>query len=304
MKSFVLACFVTLASASSDILDAVEDTSMMSLLQHSARPIHKIAEVAQAPPADAVERIRARREARRNNPNFQLTDAQKARRRARRAAKRQAQAAGKAAGQRHFNDDANCDTCLAKCEELSYDVYKQCMIERECRPWQKEDGPSADKCNKRCARAGTWQRTPCNRNCLCDADDLALYEAKAEITSTDYSHWTGGHHRCRDAPIGQKSDCTVVEQFRDSRAHDSIRKCAVAAAEGNADTFNYYNTAKEFGKCDLLNCGSADLKLMQAPPEPESPAGRGNWRVFSTYCEAPPPEEQRFDGETLGNDNN
>jgi len=82
-----------------------------------------------------------------------------------------------------------------------------------------------------------------------------------------------------------------------------MRGLCEAAAEGNADTFNFYNTAKEFGKCDLLNCGSADLKLITPPPEPESPAGRGNWRVFSTFCEASPPEERNFDGETLGYDN-
>jgi len=297
MKTIAFACLVALVKASHNTVEAVEDQSIVSLLQHSvSRTFTKISE----PPPDAVERIRARRQARRSNPNFSVaSDAQRERRRARRAAKRQAHAEGKAAGQRHFDDSGSCDICLAKCEEVFNDVFKQCMIDRECRPWQKEDGPTSDKCMKRCERASSWQRTPCNRNCVCDADNLALYEAKAETVSTVQSDWAGGRHRCRSAELGQISNCQAVAEDRESRAYDSIHKCANAAEEAGADTFNFYRTAKEYGKCDLKNCGSADLLLITAPAEPEVPAGRGNWKVFSTYCDAPPPDAQRMSGENL-----
>lgn len=301
MKVVLLAYVVTLVNAASNIVEAVEDESVMSLLQHSARPINKIAndDMADVPPADAVERIRARRDAKKKNPNRTLTRQQKERRKARRAAKRQAHAQAKAAGQRHFDDSATCDICLAKCGELFQDIFKQCMIDAECRPWQKEDGPSATKCKKRCDRMGNWQRAPCNRKCVCDADGLSLAETNDETQSEVQPHWVGGRHRCRDAPIGQISDCTTVATDRESIAYDSIHKCAKAAEAVNADTFNFYRTAKEFGKCDLKNCGSADLKLIVSPAEAEVPAGHGGWKVFSSFCAAPPESERNFNGENL-----
>jgi len=306
MRTFGLACFLTHVTAFSHADQILDDTSTMSLLQHSVRKKHKTAELGEGaesseePPPGAVDRIRARREARRRDPDRQLSDAQKAKLKARRAAKRQAHAAGKAAGERHFQDGASCDTCLTVCEELFNDVYKKCMIDRQCRPWQEEDGPASDKCVKRCKRAGTWQRTPCNRNCLCDADKDSLLEAKAETSAAVQSGWVGERHRCRDAAIGQVSDCTMIEQDRDSRAHDSVKKCAKAAKEKGADTFNFFRTAMEYGKCDLKNCGSADLKLITPPPEPESPAGHGNWKVFSTFCAEGPSDERKFDGKDIG----
>jgi len=59
MRVVAFAYVVTLVNAASNIVEAAEDASVMSLLQHSARPIHKIAEITQAgtPPAYAVERI-------------------------------------------------------------------------------------------------------------------------------------------------------------------------------------------------------------------------------------------------------
>jgi len=296
MRVVAFAYVVTLVNAASNIVEAAEDASVMSLLQHSARPIHKIAEITQAgtPPADAVERIRARREAKRANPDRTLTAQQEERRTARRSAKRQAQAADKAAGQRHFADNGKCDICLAKCEELFEDLFKQCMIDKECQAWQKEDGPSSDKCKRRCDRLGNWQRTPCNQNCICDADEISLFETKKV-----QPQWIGGHHRCRDAGVGQVSNCQLIAQDRDSIKFNSLHKCARAAAEANADTFNFYRTAKEFAKCDLKNCGSANLNLINATSEPEVPAGHGGWKVFSTYCTALPVGERNLDGETI-----
>lgn len=297
MKVASLACLIAV-TASADVIEVVADASV-SLLQHSVRTIQKSSGLDEEPPADAVERIRARRQARRNHPDFQLSAEQQARRQARRAAKREAHVAGKSAGQRHFGDSATCDLCLAKCSELFEDIFKECMIDRECRPWQKEDGPSSDKCQKRCDRAANWQRTPCNRKCMCDADEIALFEAKAEVNSEEELEWVGGRHRCRDAGIGQVSDCATIAQDRESIQYDSIQKCAKAAQDANADTFNFYRTAKEFGKCDLKNCGSEDLKLVAAAREPEAPAGRGGWKVFSTFCAAPPPEERGLSGDAL-----
>lgn len=297
MKVASLACLIAV-SASADVIDVAADASV-SLLQHSARTIQKSSELVEEPPPEAVERMRARRRARRAHPNFQLSDVQQARRKARRAAKRQGHAEGKRAGQRHFGDGSSCDLCLAKCSELFEDIFKECMIDRECRPWQKEDGPSSDKCIKRCDRAANWQRTPCNRNCMCDADELALFEARAEVKSEVEIEWVGSRHRCRDAAIGQVSDCATIAQDRESIQYDSIQKCAKAAEDANADTFNFYRTAKEYGKCDLKNCGSEDLKLVTAAAEPEVPAGHGGWKVFSTFCAAPPPNEQRFNGAAL-----
>jgi len=304
MKAAALACVVVLAYAGPNVGEVAEDESVMSLLQHSARPIHKIGDVAlvDAPPTDAVARIQARREARKQNPDRTLTAEQKARRKARRSAKRQAHQQAKAAGQRHFDDSATCDICLAKCGELFQDIFKQCMLDAECQPWQKEDGPSADKCKKRCDRIANWQRAPCNRQCMCDADGLSLAETNDEIQSEVQPHWVGGHRRCRDTPLGQVSDCATVAIDRDSFEFDSIKKCSKAALAANADTFNFYRTSKEFGKCDLKNCGSEDLKIITAPAEPESPGGHGNWKVFSTFCPAPPLEERALTGEVLDAD--
>lgn len=296
MRVVAFACVVTFAKAFSN---SAEDEAVLSLLQHKVRPIHEVAEAVNVdtPPEDAMDRIRARREARKKNPNRTLTPEQQAKRKARRAAKRQAHATAKAAGTRSFGDNENCDTCLGKCEELFLDVYKQCMIDGECRPWQKEDGPSATVCKKRCDRTANWQRAPCNRKCICDSDNLSLADANAATLSE--VQWVGGRHRCRDAPIGQISDCTTVAKDRESMAYDSIHKCAKAAEEANADTFNFYRTSKEFGKCDLKNCGSEDLKLIVSPGEPDSPAGHGDWKVFSSYCSAPPIEDRNFAGDNL-----
>jgi len=297
MKVASLVCLIAV-SASADVIEVAADASV-SLLQHSARTIQKVSGLVKEPDPEAVERMRARRRARRAHPDFEPSAAQQARRNARRQAKRQGNAEGKRAGQRHFGDSGTCDLCLEKCSELFEDIFKECMIDRECRPWQKEDGPSSDKCMKRCDRAANWQRTPCNRKCMCDADELALFEASAEVNSEVELEWVGSRHRCRDAGIGQVSDCVSVAQDRESIKYDSIHKCAKAAQDANADTFNFYRTAKEFGKCDLKNSGSEDLKLVTAAAEPEAPAGHGGWKVFSTFCAAPPPNEQGLNGDAL-----
>lgn len=299
-----LVSVVTAVTAISENVETVQDA--LSLLQHNARRFHKSAEGIEdgEPPAEAVERIRARREANRANPNREVTAQQKTRRQARRQAKRLAHAQAKAAGQRNFADNADCDICLAKCEEIFQDVFKQCMIDAECQPWQKEDGPDSDHCKRRCDRTGNWQREPCNRQCMCDADGLTGFlQTNDEAQPKAQPHWAEGLHRCRDSPIGQISDCQAVEEDRESISYDSIRKCAQAAVGANADTFNFYRTAKEFGKCDLKNCGSADLKLKTPPAEPESPGGHGSWKVFSTYCSALPETEHHATGTDLDGDN-
>jgi len=300
MKVFALTCLLASASAYSadEILD---DQSTMSLLQHNVRKMPKSSghssgdQTSEEVPPEKLERIRARRQARRSNPDRQLSDAQKARRKQRRAAKRQAAAAGKAAGTRHFNDGASCDVCFTKCEEVFNDFFKQCMIDRQCRPWQKEDGPASDKCVKRCLRAGEWQRTPCNRACRCDGPEMSLSETSAAVEAV----WVGERHRCRDVPMGQISNCATLEQDRDDPAHDSIKKCAKAAEEKGADTFNFYRTAMEYGKCDLKNCGSADLQLITPPREVDVPAGRGDWKVFSTFCSEAPEDDKNFNGKSI-----
>merc|ERR550514_1596731 len=129
------------------------------------------------PPPGTAERIAARRERRRqeraaNRGPSDLSPEQVERRRARRRAKRQAKRAAHAAGQAHFNDGGTCDTCAAKCTAIFDDEYKDCVIREGCRPWQKEDGPAADRCNKRCDRSANWVREPCIRACQCDVDLL------------------------------------------------------------------------------------------------------------------------------------
>lgn len=298
----IVSFFVSIVSVLS--AEEVCDESGVSLLQHSVRTIRKAEEAMNAPPGDpppgVVARIAARRERRRaeraagRGPS-DLSPAQLERRRARRRAKRQAQRAGHIAASRHFADGGDCDTCAAQCNAIFNDEFKDCMIREDCQPWQKEDGPAANKCAKRCDRAGNWKREPCIRKCECDVD---LIGSSSKVTTKkkfdEEVDWADGHHRCRNIEIGSISTCTSLTEASDSPAYDSIKKCAKAAEQAGADTFNFFRTAKEYGKCSLRQCGGPDLQIARAPAEPEAPAGRGNWKVFSTHCPAPP-EDQRND---------
>ena len=160
MKLTVVSIVISaLSVAAAEKLQAVDD-EVVSLLQHSARPIRKVDESTEVqesvPPAGTRERIRARREAKRNSDKVytaEQLEARKARRRAKRLARRQAHAAG----QRHFEDGGTCDTCMAVCEELFQDTFKGCMISEGCQPWQKEDGDTSDKCKRRCDRVANWR---------------------------------------------------------------------------------------------------------------------------------------------------
>jgi len=295
MKVAVVSIVISAAFAGSvaETVQSVEEDAV-SLLQHSARPIHMNVQSTdvhgKAPPPGTSERIRARRDAKQRSGRV-LTAEQLEARKARRRAKRQAQREAHEASRRHFEDGGECDTCAAVCEELFQDVFKSCMISEGCRPWQKEDGNTADKCKRRCDRVGNWKREPCMRMCECDGTTAST--ALAQTTS----HWLNGIHRCRDSEIGMISDCPTVAEEPESYAYDSIKKCSEAAVESGADTFNFYRTSKQFGKCTLKHCGSSDLRLVQAPPNPDAPAGRGSWKVFSTFCDAPPEADRGFSGQ-------
>jgi len=284
--------------------EEVVDESGVSLLQHSVRTIRKAEEIVEDPPGPpppgVAERIAARREQRRaeraagRDPS-NLSPDQIERRRARRRAKRQAKRAAQAAGEAHFNDGGTCDTCAAKCTAIFNDEYKDCVIREGCRPWLKEDGNAADKCNKRCDRSANWLREPCIRACQCDVDLLGR-DAKIIKKADKKANWAEGHHRCRSAPLGSVSTCTSIADHVNSPQYDSIKKCAKAAVQAGANTFNFFRTSKEWGKCSLVQCTSGDLKLQNAPPSPEAPAGRGTWKVFSTFCDAPPVDQRSDTG--------
>jgi len=279
------------------------DEAGMSLLQHNVRTIRKgkvegeVEAPPGAPPPGVAERIAARRERKRNeraagrNPETDLPADVMQRRRDRRRAKRQAAKAARAAGQSHFGDGGQCDTCAAQCTGAYNDEFRDCMERENCRPWQKEDGAASFKCNRRCDRAGNWKREPCIRECQCDVDLVGV-----SSTMTEDFDWADGHHRCKDFEIGSQSNCPSLSEETDSSAYDSIKKCAAAAVRAGADTFNFYRTSKEYGKCSLRNCGSGDLQISRAPPAAESPAGRGGWKVFSTFCAAPPDDQQSDTG--------
>jgi len=297
-----LVSIVISAIAVADKVQSADD-EVVSLLQHSARPIRKVddsvevAAAAAAPPTGTQERIRARRDARalkRASGDVTATPAQVEARRARRRAKRQARREGHVAGQRHFNDGGACDTCATVCEELFQDTFKACMISEDCQPWQKEDGDTSDKCKRRCDRVGNWKREPCNRLCECDG---SVIEAPPAALAQTKTQWVNGIHRCRDAEVGMISGCTTVAVEPGSFAFDSIGKCARAAVDSAADTFNFYRTSKQFGKCTLKKCGTANLLLERAPAETDTPAGRGNWKVFSTYCDAPAEADRSNSGQ-------
>jgi len=160
------------------------------------------------------------------------------------------------------------------------------MISQNCRPWQKEDGPTADKCKNRCDRTANWRREPCIRECQCDVD---LLEGESSET------WVNGLHRCRDVALGESSLCEEIAAG-ETEEFDSIKKCAQKAVDAGGDTFNFYRTSKEFGKCSVRRCGSADLQIGAGPRLPEAPAGRGTWKTFSTFCAAPPLDEQHNTG--------
>jgi len=285
---------------------AMEDVlyeSGVSLLQHQVRPVRKQDDVLDDPPGPpppgVAERFAARREQRRaerqagRGPS-DLSPQQLERRRARRRAKRQAKRAAHAAGQAHFNDGGTCDTCAAKCTAIFTDEFKQCIIRENCRPWQKEDGTAADKCQRRCDRSANWLREPCIRGCQCDVDLLGSTAKTQKISKQ--AKWAEGHHRCRAVPLGSMSTCTSIAEHADSSQFDSIKKCAKAAVQAGANTFNFYRTSKEFAKCSLRRCAGGDLEVQVAPPEAEAPAGRGTWKVFSTFCTAPAPEDRSETG--------
>lgn len=285
----VISLLSALSLAFSD--QVVQDEAGVSLLQHSVRTIRKVEDPPGVPPPGVAERQAARREARKaarvagRSPSDLPADKlerRQNRRLARRVAKREAHAAGAA----HFNDGGSCDTCAAHCTGLFEEVFQSCMISENCQPWQKEDGPTADKCKKRCDRTANWRREPCIRGCQCDVDLLATKESHT---------WASGLHRCQEVPLGQTSECDEVASG-DTAQYDSIKKCAKQAVDAGADTFNFYRTSKEFGKCSVRHCGSADLKIGVGPRVAEAPAGRGTWKTFSTYCRAPAQVEQSGTG--------
>lgn len=281
----------------------VVDESGMSLLQHSVRTIRKVEDAVDDPPGPpppgVAERFAARRERRRAERQAgrvpsTLSPEQLERRRARRQAKRQAKRAAHAAGQAHFNDGGTCDTCAAKCTAIFDDEYKECIIRENCRPWQKEDGSAADKCQKRCDRSANWLREPCIRGCQCDVDLLGRTTKSTNLNQ--HGKWAEGHHRCRAVPLGSISTCTSIAEHADATQYDSIKKCAKAAVQAGANTFNFYRTSKEFAKCSLRQCTGGDLEVQVAPPAAEAPAGRGTWKVFSSLCTAPAPEDRSDTG--------
>jgi hypothetical protein len=284
--------------------EEVVDESGVSLLQHSVRTIRKVEEAVEDPPGPpppgVAERIAARRERRRaeraagRDPS-NLSPEQIERRRARRRAKRQAKKAAQAAGAAHFNDGGSCDTCAAKCTAIFNDEFKDCVIREGCRPWLKEDGAAADKCNKRCDRSGNWLREPCIRACQCDIDLLGR-DARITKKANKKSEWAEGHHRCRSAPLGTVSTCNGIATHENTPQYDSIKKCAKAAVQAGANTFNFYRTSKEWAKCNLVQCTGGDLKLEHSGPMGEAPAGRGTWKVFSTFCDAPPVDQRSDTG--------
>jgi hypothetical protein len=163
----------------------------------------------------------------------------------------------------------------------------------------KEDGSAADKCQRRCDRSANWLREPCIRECQCDVDLLGTSKSSKKVKKSNLAgqkKWAEGHHRCRAVPLGSMSTCAVVAEHADSTQYDSIKKCARAAVQSGADTFNFYRTSKEFAKCSLRQCGGNDLQIAEAPPAAEAPAGRGTWKVFSTFCGAPPEDERSETG--------
>lgn len=299
----LVALFVSLVGVA--LSEEVVDDSVVSLLQHSVRTIRKTEEAVQDPPGPpppgVIDRVAARRAQRRaereagRGPST-LSPEQLERRRARRRAKRQAKRAAQAAGQAHFNDGGTCDTCAAKCTGIFRDEYEQCIEREKCRPWLKEDGSASSNCQRRCDRSANWLREPCIRACNCDVDLLAnsaLATKKSVKKATD--SWAEGHHRCRHIPLGTKSTCVPIAEHSNSPQFDSIKKCARAAVQAGANTFNYFRTGKEWAKCDLRQCTSGDLQAQPALTA-EAPAGRGNWKVFSTFCEAPPADQQDNNG--------
>jgi len=124
-----------------------------------------------------------------------------------------------------------------------------------------------------------------------------LNDLKTKSKNTDNYDWADAHHRCKAVPIGSMSGCTSLAEDANSPAYDSIKKCAKAAVDAGADTFNFYRTSKEYAKCSLRQCGSGDLQVTRAPPSAEPPAGHGNWKVFSTFCLAPPIDQRDDNGE-------
>jgi len=288
--------------------EVVVDESGVSLLQHSVRTIRKADEVVDdppgPPPAGVAERLanrraqrRARRQEGRAEAQQHLSPEQIERRRARRMAKRQAKRAAHEAGTAHFNDGGACDTCAAKCTAIFDDEFKECLVREQCRPWLKEDGHAADTCQRRCDRAANWLREPCIRECNCDVDLLST--EKASKTIKQHGKWAEGHHRCRVVPLGSMSTCTSIAEHQGSTQYDSIKKCAKAAVQSGANTFNFYRTSKEYAKCSLRQC-DGDLEVAVAPREAEAPAGRGNWKVFSTLCTAPAAEDRSDTGPDEG----
>jgi len=283
--------------------EEVADESGVSLLQHSVHPIRKAEAVVEAPPGPpppgVADRIAARREQRRadraaNRVPTDLSPEQLERRRARRRARKQAKKAAQAAGQAHFNDGGDCDTCAAKCAAIFQDEFKGCIIREGCQPWAKEDGAAVGKCQKRCDRSANWLREPCIRACQCDVD-LIANEAKV-TKKVKKVNWAEGHHRCRSVPLGSASSCTSISEHENSPQYDSVKKCAKAAVQSGANTFNYYRTSKEWAKCSLRQCTGGDLQIAPAAPTAEAPAGHGTWKVFSTLCDAPPADAQSDTG--------
>jgi len=257
MKTAAIFCAFVGAVWSEEV---VVDESGVSLLQHSVRTIRKVDEVVEdppgPPPAGVAARLanrraqrRARRQAGRAEAQQDLSPEQIERRRARRQAKRQAKRAAHAAGTAHFNDGGVCDTCAAKCTAIFDDEFKDCLVREQCRPWLKEDGKAADVCQRRCDRAANWLREPCIRDCQCDVDLLG--KSKVSKTIKQHDEWAEGHHRCRIVPLGSMSTCTSIAEHDGAMQYDSIKKCAKAAVQSGANTFNFYRTSKEYAKCSL-----------------------------------------------------
>merc|ERR1719272_1944829 len=204
--------------------------------------------------------------------------------------------AAQAAGQAHFGDGADCDTCATKCTAIFNDEIKDCLIRESCQPWQKEDGAAVGHCQKRCDRSANWIREPCIRACQCDVD-LIGRDAKVTQKVDKKADWAEGHHRCRSVPLGAISTCTSIAEHDNNPQFDSIKKCAKAAVQSGANTFNYYRTSKEWAKCSLRQCTSGDLQAGPAAPMAEAPAGHGTWKVFSTFCDAPAADQRSDTGD-------
>lgn len=81
-----------------------------------------------------------------------------------------------------------------------------------------------------------------------------------------------GFARCIEAEMGHVSRCHMITSIEST----SQEHCLGMAAENNADTFNF---RPDNGKCLIVNCESADVKLMTRGEDQEV-----YWHVYSKWC--------------------